>query len=189
MASCTVAKMNTSPEWRNPTYQNVKDNPSTPNINLWSIIPLQNLSKQEILRLQVSMHNSISVTHTHHLRYGLGHRCGGSFTVMPTRHDSVEKLAPFAKLHHQVDRLVVLVGGPELDDVGVVGEGRHYGDLAADVLDVHGGAELVLGDGLAGQGFAGGPVGAEVGDAELAPTQFPAEGVLVGDSGFGDEIF
>ena len=139
-----------------------------PKINSLQRRVLLLVSKQKVLGLQITMHNSIHMTHHHNLSDRPRNSRSRTLRVMPPRDDPVEKLAAFAELHDQMHALAVLVSRPELHDVGVVGERGHDRDLAADVLDVDGGAELPLGDRFAGQGFAGLAVGAEVGDPELA---------------------
>lgn len=114
------------------------------------------------------MHDPMLMAHADDLGDGPGDGGRSALGVVSAGDDAVEELATLAELHDEVDVVGVLVGGVEADEVGVVGEGGHDLDLAADVLDVYGGSELALGDGLAGEGLSGLAVGAEVGDAELA---------------------
>ena len=100
---------------------------------------------------------------------------------MPPCDDSIEQLASFAELHHQMHGLAVFVGGLELHDVGVIGKTRHYRNLTPDVLYVDSGPQLLLGYGLAGKAITGLAVGTEVGDAELAAAEFATQHVLVPD--------
>ena len=90
-------------------------------------------------------------SHLHDLDDSACDQGGSAFGVVPPRHDAVEELPALAELHDEVHGIVVLVGVPERDDVGVLGEVAHDLHLPAHVLDVDGGAELLLGDGLAGQ--------------------------------------
>ncbi|URD86433.1 hypothetical protein MUK42_28199 [Musa troglodytarum] len=101
---------------------------------------------------------------------------------MPLRHDPVEQLPTLAQLHHEVHGVRVLVRGAEPHDVGVVRQSGHDGHLPPHVLDVDGGPQLALRDGLAGQRLPRLLVGAEVGDAELAAAELAAEHVLVADA-------
>lgn len=121
------------------------------------------------------------MAHLHDLDDGLGDHSGGPLRVVASGHDAVEELAALAELHDEVHGIVVLVGVPEGDDVGVGREVAHDLDLAAHVLDVHRRAQLLLGDGLAGERLAAGAVRAEVGDPELAPPQLPAQLVPLRD--------
>jgi len=137
------------------------------------------MRKEEVLRLEVSVHDAIAVTHPHNFGDGARHRSGGALTVVSTGDDPVEELSSLAELHHEVHVLVVLVGGLELHDVGMLRQCGHDSHLAPHVLNVHGGSQLPLRDRFACQRLLGFPVRAEVGDAELAPAQFPAQYVLV----------
>ena len=125
------------------------------------------------------MHDAIAVAHPNNLGDGARHGGGGALAVVSPGDNPVEELSPFAELHDEVDVLVVLVSRLQLHDVGVLRQRGHDGDLAPHVVDVHGSPELPLRDRLAGKGFLGLPVRAEVGDSELAPAQFPAQYVLV----------
>jgi len=137
------------------------------------------VSEEEILGLEVPVHDPIAVAHPDNLGDGACHGSGGALAVVTAGDNPVEELASLAELHDEVDVLVVLVGCLQLHYVGVLRQRGHDGDLAAHVFDVHGGSELPLGNRLAGQGLLGLAVRAEVGDAELAPAQFPAQYVLV----------
>lgn len=131
------------------------------------------------------MDDAIVVAGADDLGDGAGDLDGSAFAIMATGDDTVEEFATLAELHDEVDGVGVLESGAEADKVGVGGEDGHDGDLAADVLDVDGGAELALGDGLAGEELAGGAVSAEVGDAELSSAELGAEEVVVGEAGGG----
>lgn len=139
------------------------------------------VSEEEILRFQIPMHNAVLVAHPDHFRHRLGDGGRRPLAVVAARDDPVEELPALAQLHDEVHRLGVLVGGAHLDDVGVLRQARHDRHLAADVLDVDGGAELLLRDRLAGERLARLAVRAEVGDAELTAAELAAEDVLVGD--------
>ena len=104
-------------------------------------------------------------------------RGGGALGVVAPGDDPVEELPALAELHDEVDRVAVLVGAPELDDVAVAREVVHDLHLAAHVLDVVPMRELPRRDGLAGVAAARGLVGGEVGDPELAPAELAPEGV------------
>ncbi|WVZ61966.1 hypothetical protein U9M48_011771 [Paspalum notatum var. saurae] len=104
---------------------------------------------------------------------------GGLLGVMAPLYDPVEELPSGAQLHDEVHGDGVLVCPDDGDDVGVAGQVVHDLDLAAHVLDVLVGAELPLGDGLAGELFPRGLVGALVGGAELALPQPLAQRVEI----------
>lgn len=138
------------------------------------------------------MHDPMLMAHADDLGDGPGDGGRCALGVVSTGDDAVEELATLAELHDEVDVVGVLVGGVEADEVGVVGQGGHDLDLAADVLDVYGSAELALGDGLAGEGLSGLAVGAEERDAELAAAELSAEDILVAEAGAvgeGDDVF
>jgi len=109
--------------------------------------------------------------------YLAAERRGGALGVVAPGDDAVEELPSLAELHDEVDRVAVLVGAPELDDVAVAREVVHDLHLPAHVLDVVAVDELPRGDGLAGEALAGLPVRDEVGDPELAPAELAPEGV------------
>ncbi|WVZ19138.1 hypothetical protein V8G54_006460 [Vigna mungo] len=119
------------------------------------------------------------MAHPHNFSDGARHGGGRTLAVVSAGDDSVEKFSSLAELHHEVHVLVVLVGSLELHDVGMLRKRGHDSHLAPHVLDVHGGPKLPLRDRFAGQRLLGFPVRAEVGDAELAPAQFPAQYVLI----------
>jgi hypothetical protein len=95
-------------------------------------------------------------------------RGSGALGVVSPGEDAVEELPALAELHDEVDRVAVLVGAPELDDVAVSREVVHDLHLPADVLDVVAVDELPGGDGLAGEALPRLAVRDEVGDPELA---------------------
>jgi len=106
---------------------------------------------------------------------GFGDSGGGAFGVVATRNDAIEELSTFAKLHNEMNGIVVLIGVLQRDDIGMLRQVAHDLNLPPDILDVDGGPELLLGNGLAGKFLAGLLVRAEVGDAELAPAQLAAQ--------------
>ncbi|GER57568.1 ARM repeat superfamily protein [Striga asiatica] len=105
--------------------------------------------------------------------------------VVPLRDYPIEQLASGAQIHHQVHVVAVLEDLPQLHDVPVARQVMHDLHLAADVLRVFGVEELPLGDGLARERPARGAVSGEVGDAELAAAELPAENVGGADIGRG----
>ncbi|RDX74389.1 hypothetical protein CR513_45876, partial [Mucuna pruriens] len=105
---------------------------------------------EEVLGLEVPMHDAIVVTHLDNLSDGAGNVGSGALAVVSPGDNPVEELAALAELHDEVDVLVVLVGGLELDDVGVLRQRGHDGNLAPHVFDVHGGPKLPLRDRLTG---------------------------------------
>lgn len=100
-----------------------------------------------------------------------------SLGIMTLGNDPIEELAAGAELHDEVDRVAVLVGALELDDVAVTGQMMHDLHLAPDVLHVIVVDELPSGDGFAGELLLGLFVSHEVGDAELTAAELAAEGV------------
>ena len=116
------------------------------------------------------MHDAVGVTHSDDLSNGSRHVRGRTLAVVATCDDPVEEFATGTELHDEVNVLLVLVSGFELDDVGVVRQRGHDGHLAPHVLDVDGGPELALGYGLAGQLLLRLPVRAQVRYPELPPT-------------------
>lgn len=96
---------------------------------------------------------------------------------MTTRDDAIEELSTFAKLHNEMNGIVVLIGVLQGDDIGMLRQVAHDLNLPPHILDVDGGPQLLLGNGLAGKLLAALLVRAEVRDAELAPAQLAAQQV------------
>lgn len=96
---------------------------------------------------------------------------GRPFRVMPLCDDPIEELTSLAELHHEVDSDIVFIGVLQAHHVWVTRQVPHDLHLPPHVLDVHGGAQLLLGDGLAGEALARVHIGAEVCDAELASAE------------------
>lgn len=133
--------------------------------------------KQEILGLQVPVHDTHGVAVVHHGHDLPAEVGGGSLGVVALGYDAVEELAAGAELHDEIDGVAVLVRALELHYVAVSGQVVHDLDLPADVLDVVAVDELARGYGLAGELLLRLLVSHQVGHAELAPTQLAPEHV------------
>lgn len=126
---------------------------------------------QEILRLQVSMYHPHEMTSIHHI-YHLPHDHSRSLLrVAPSLSNSIEQLASRAELHHQAHPLLILKRPLELHHVGLPAEMLQYQHLPPHIPDGRLPHQLPLRYRLAGELPAGGPLGAEVGDAELPPAE------------------
>ena len=119
-------------------------------------------------------HGVAAVNHTDNLAT---QACSGTLGVMPLGNDPIEELAALAEFHDQIDRVAILKGTFQFNNVPVAGEVVHDLDLAPDVLHVVAVEELAGGDGLAGQLLPDLVVGHQVRHSELASAQFPAEGI------------
>ncbi|CAA7403440.1 unnamed protein product [Spirodela intermedia] len=115
--------------------------------------------EQEILRLEISVHDAEGVTGLHD----------------PDDDPDQLRRLPLAVLHDDVDVEGVLVGALDGDDVLMAREMVHYLDLPANIIHVLLADQLPLGDGLAGVVDPRGDLRAEIGGAELPLTQLPAE--------------
>jgi len=135
------------------------------------------IEEQEVLGLEIPVEDAHGVAAVDDGDDLAAERGGGALGVVALGDDAVEELPALAELHDEVDRVPVLVGSPELDDVAVAREVVHDLHLPAHVLDVVSVDELPRGDGLAGEALPGLPVRDEVGDPELAPPELAAEGV------------
>jgi hypothetical protein len=123
--------------------------------------------EQEVLGLEVPVHDAQRVARLHDADDDARDLGGLALGEVPPVDDAVEELAALAELHHDVDVERVLVGALDGDDALVAGEVVHDLDLAPHVVDVLGGEQLALGDGLAGEGGARGQLRAQVRGAEL----------------------
>lgn len=95
------------------------------------------------------MHHSHGVAVVHH-RGDLAAEVGScALGVMALGDDPVEELATGAELHDKIDRMSILVGSLELDNVAVPGEVVHDLHLAADVIQVVSVDEFARGNGFA----------------------------------------
>ncbi|WVY95848.1 hypothetical protein V8G54_027999 [Vigna mungo] len=76
--------------------------------------------KQEILRLEIPMHNTKRVARLHHPNNGLYQLCSLSLAVMPLLNDPVKKLTSGTQLHHKVHEHRILVRPLYLNNVGML---------------------------------------------------------------------
>ena len=100
---------------------------------------------------------------------------GGALGVMAARDNAIEELAALAELHDEVNGAVVFEGVLERDDVGVFGQMAHDLHLPADILNINGGSQFLLGYRFARPLLLRLPVAAEIRDAELPSAQLPAQ--------------
>ena len=124
--------------------------------------------KQEILRLEISMHHTKGMTRLHHAKNRLNQLRSLALAEMPFGNDPIEKLPAFADLHDNVHEHGVLVGPLDPNHVGVLREVVHDLNLAPHILVILAAHELALGDRFAGVVGGGGFLRAEIGRAELA---------------------
>ena len=137
--------------------------------------------EQEILGLQVAVHDAGAMARIHDADDGAREMRGLGLRVGAALDDAVEQLAALAELHHKVDGCGVLVRALDGDHVGVACEVVHDLDLAPHILDLLLGDELPLGDALARVLESRCVFGAQVRDPELAFSQFSPECVEVGE--------
>lgn len=81
----------------------------------WRIVNLAN--QQEILRLQVSMHNPHKMTGMHHIHNLPTNRSRLTFRITPFSYDPIEKLATRTQLHYQMHILVIFISTFELNNI------------------------------------------------------------------------
>lgn len=146
-------------------------------IIMMMIVVIIFLQEEEILGLEISMEDSHGVTAVDDGDDLPAEGGGGPFGVMSLGDDAIEELPSLAELHDEVDRMAVLKGPFELDDVLVSGEVMHDLHLTADIFEVVTVEEVAGGDGLAGQPLLGVLVGHKVGHAELATPELTPEAV------------
>lgn len=133
--------------------------------------------KQEVLRLQVPVHDTHGVAVMHHGHDLPAEVGGGSLGVVALSYDAVEEFAAGTQLHNQIDRVAVLVCALKLHNVSMAGQVVHDLNLSPNVLDVIAVYELARGYGFASELLLRLLVSHQVGHAELAPTQFAPEDV------------
>ncbi|URD97725.1 hypothetical protein MUK42_07025 [Musa troglodytarum] len=141
------------------------------------------IHQQEILRLQVPVHDPQRMAGLHNPNNYPDELCRLALTEMPPLDDPVEELPAGAQLHHDVHVQRVLVGALDSDDVLVAGEVVHDLDLPPHVLHVLLRYQLPLADGLAGVVVPRGDLSAQVRGAELPLPQLPPQDVQVPDVG------
>jgi hypothetical protein len=105
--------------------------------------------EQEVLRLEVTVHDPHEVADVDDGDDVAAHGGGLALGVGPLLRDAVEELPAGAELHDEVHALGVLEGALELGDVGLAAEVLQDGDLPAHVVDVGAARQLAPGHGLA----------------------------------------
>jgi hypothetical protein len=135
--------------------------------------------EEEVLRLEVPVHDPERVARLHDGDDDAGQLPGLPLRVVAPPHDAVEQLPARAELHDHVHGDGVLERAADGDDVGVPRQVVHDLDLAPDVLHVLVGDQLPLGDGLARVLQPRRLVHAQVRGAELPLPELPPQAVLV----------
>ncbi|BAT12872.1 Os11g0171601, partial [Oryza sativa Japonica Group] len=135
--------------------------------------------EEEVLGLEVPVHDAERVASLDDGDDGADELRGGALGVVALGDDAVEELAAGAELHDDVDEQRVLVGAADADDVGVLGEVVHDLDLAPHVLVVLPAQQLPLGDGLARELAAARLVHAQVRRPELPLPELLPDAVVV----------
>ena len=95
------------------------------------------------------MHDAKRVTSLNNTHNDLDQMSGLALTVVAPLNDTIEELTPSAELHDQVDEDGVLVGGFDLDDMGVFGEVMHDLNLSQNVVVVFFAHQFPLWNGFA----------------------------------------
>mmetsp|Transcript_65793 Transcript_65793/g.169343 ORF Transcript_65793/g.169343 Transcript_65793/m.169343 type:complete len:289 (-) Transcript_65793:152-1018(-) len=113
--------------------------------------------EQEVLRLEVAMHDVLLVHVEDGTKDVLDQGCSLGLAEVAHLHDLIEKLTTLAQLHDKEDVVPVLEGLEESDDVRVIHH-LHHRDLLPQTLEV---PHVRLGDLLDGPQHACGPVLAE----------------------------
>lgn len=132
--------------------------------------------EQEILRLQVSMHDSHSMTVMNHRNNLPANIRRSSFGVMSLNNYPVKKLPAGTKLHHKINRVSILISTFELNNVTVAGKMMHDLNLTANIIDIVTVYEFACGYWFASELFLGDFMGYQISNAELATAEFTAEG-------------
>lgn len=92
--------------------------------------------EEEILRLEITVHDSKRMASLDHTNNRLHQLSSLLLTVMALLHDAVEELAAAAQLHDQMHEHVVLEGALDPHDARVFGEMVHDLDLPPHVVAV-----------------------------------------------------
>ncbi|CAA6667323.1 unnamed protein product [Spirodela intermedia] len=192
-----VTEMTCPKRWHS-TKKNVKDHACTPYVNFRSVVSFQDLWRH-VVRATHNLKSSVvipglnitespkSMTFSGDVSFLLANK---KFSGLRSRwitpclapsDDAVEEFPSLAQLHYEVNSAVVLVRILEAYDVGVARQMPHDVHLPPHIFDIDGCPELLLRDGLAGEGLPQGPVCAEVSNAEFASPQLPPEVVPLPD--------
>lgn len=94
------------------------------------------VKEKEVLWLEVPVNDSHGVASMDNLDNGSQERGCSSLGVVSFGNDAIEELAAGAELHDKMNRVLVLVGAFELDDVGLAGEVVHDLHFSPNVLNV-----------------------------------------------------
>lgn len=102
--------------------------------------------EQEILRFEISMHNTKRMTSLNNTENGLDQLSSLTLAEMSLRNDPIEKLTTFADLHNNVNKDGVFVSALDPNNVWVLGEVMHDLNLSPHILVVFAANELALRD-------------------------------------------
>ena len=140
------------------------------------------IEEKEILRLKVSMHDTIRMACANDLYNSLtGSRCRILWVFTP-RNDPVEEFTSRAKLQDQMHRMSILIGSHELDNVRwLPRNGFEDLNLGSDIFDIFSACETSLRDGFACEDLSRRFVRTHPRDSELTSAQFFAECVDFSD--------
>lgn len=94
------------------------------------------VKEKEVLWLEVPVNDSHGMASMNNLDNGSQERGCCSLGVVSFGNDAIEELATGAELHNKMNRVLVLVGAFELDDVGLAGEVVHDLHFSPNVLNV-----------------------------------------------------
>lgn len=108
------------------------------------------VNQQEVLRLQISMHNPKRMASLNNPNNNPGQLSGPPLTVVSPLDNAVEELAAGAKLHNNMDIERILISTFDGDNVLVTSQMVHYLNLPPNILNILSGDQLPLRDRLAG---------------------------------------
>ena len=128
--------------------------------------------EQEILGLEIAVHDAHEVANVDNVDDGAAERGSGSLGVVTLGDDTIEELPAGAEFHDEVNGEAVLEGALELDNVGLPRQMLHDLNLPLHVLPVRLRHQLPLQYRLARVRPTARIIRAQIRYPELAPSQF-----------------
>lgn len=128
--------------------------------------------EQEILGLEIAVHDAHEVANVDNVDDGAAERGSGSLGVVTLGDDTIEELPAGAEFHDEVNGEAVLEGALELDNVGLPRQMLHDLNLPLHVLPVRLRHQLPLQYRLARVRPTARIIRAQIRYPELPPSQF-----------------
>ena len=125
------------------------------------------IEEKEILRLKVSMHDSMRMACLNNTDDGSDEISRFLLTIMTMFNNPVKKLSPGTKLHDQINMGSIFIRSFNGNNVGQSGEMMQDMDLSSDIFNVFSNHKSDLGDGFAGIFFVCGFLNTEISDSKL----------------------